>query len=187
MLWLALNCGSSSVKFAVVDTSTGERIVSGAQETGAGGPGSAIDAVVDQIAGDAQLVAGLQGIGHRVVHGGETFRESVRIDARVQAGIESVSGLAPLHNPANLLGIRKLESAFPHLPQVAVFDTAFHQSLQPRAYLYALPRALHTQHGVRRYGFHGTSHRYVAQEATRLFDLARNLWCRHAEADAETS
>ena len=85
MRLLALNCGSSSVKFAVVDTTTGERIVSGAQETGADGPASAIDAVVDQIAGNAQLVAGLQGIGHRVVHGGETFRESVRIDARVLA------------------------------------------------------------------------------------------------------
>jgi acetate kinase len=171
MRLLALNCGSSSVKFAVVDTPTGERIVSGAQETDDRGPGPAIDAVVDQIAGDAQIVTGLQGIGHRVVHGGETFRESVRIDARVQAGIESVSGLAPLHNPANLLGIRKLEIAFPHLPQVAVFDTAFHQSLPPRAYLYALPRALHADHGVRRYGFHGTSHRYVAQEATRIFGL----------------
>ncbi|HIF98550.1 MAG TPA: acetate kinase [Myxococcales bacterium] len=171
MRLLALNCGSSSVKFAVVNTASSERIVSGSYATDAGGTGAAIDAVVDQIAGDSGLVAGLRGVGHRVVHGGETFRESVRIDASVQAGIDSVSALAPLHNPVNLLGIRKLESAFPHLPQVAVFDTAFHQSLPPRAYLYALPQALYREHGVRRYGFHGTSHRYVAQEATRLFDL----------------
>ena len=172
MRLLALNCGSSSVKFAVVDTAAGERIGSGSHDTASGvGIDAAIDAVVDQIAGDTELLAGLEGVGHRVVHGGETFRESVQIDASVQAGIASVSPLAPLHNPANLLGIRKLEKAFPHLPQVAVFDTAFHQSLPPRAYLYALPQSLYTDHGVRRYGFHGTSHRYVAQEATRIWDL----------------
>ena len=171
MRLLALNCGSSSVKCAVVDTARGERLFQAMEEIAEDGPGAAIDVVVDRIAGHSELAAGLEGIGHRVVHGGETFRASVRIDAQVLAGIEAVSGMAPLHNPINLQGIRRLQAAFPELPQVAVFDTAFHQTLEPRAYLYALPRSLYADHGVRRYGFHGTSHRYVAEEAARRFDL----------------
>ncbi|MCS5635501.1 MAG: acetate kinase [Myxococcota bacterium] len=168
---LALNCGSSSVKFALVETDDGERLLSGAEEIAAGGHEAALHAVVERLGSRPELAQGLEGIGHRVVHGGETFRDSVRIDAGVMAGIEAVSPMAPLHNPINLLGIQRLGDAFPGLPQVAVFDTAFHQALPPRAYLYALPRSLHAEHGVRRYGFHGTSHRYLAQEAIRRFEL----------------
>ena len=168
---LALNCGSSSVKFALVDTKSGERLLAGVEEIGAGAHAAALDAVVKRLNGEAEIARGVDGIGHRVVHGGETFRESVLIDDRVVASIEAVSPMAPLHNPVNRQGILRLGEAFPGKPQVAVFDTAFHQTLPPHAYLYALPRALHREHGVRRYGFHGTSHRYLAQEAVRRFDL----------------
>jgi len=104
-------------------------------------------------------------IGHRVVHGGEAFREPTRIDADVIATIRELIPLAPLHNPANLLGIEVAMKAAPQVPQVAVFDTAFHHSLPPRAYHYALPMELYEKHNVRRYGFHGTSHHYVAKKA----------------------
>lgn len=109
----------------------------------------------------------LFGIGHRVVHGGETFREPTLIDNDVLNAIRQVSHLAPLHNPANLRGVEVALALAPETPQVAVFDTAFHQSLAPAAYHYALPHALYQEHGVRRYGFHGTSHHYVAKEAAR--------------------
>ncbi|MDE0884525.1 MAG: acetate kinase [Myxococcota bacterium] len=171
MLWLALNCGSSSVKFAVVDATDGARRLAGVQEIPAGEAQAALDAVVAELANNPDLVGELAGIGHRVVHGGERFSESIRIDAEVLAGIEGVSPMAPLHNPLNLMGIQTLQRAFPALPQVAVFDTAFHQSLPPRAYLYAVPHSLYTEHGVRRYGFHGTSHRSVAHQAADRFGL----------------
>ncbi len=107
----------------------------------------------------------LAGIGHRVVHGGEAFQQPTFIDASVIAAIEELIPLAPLHNPANLMGIRVTMEHAPQTPQVAVFDTAFHQSIPEHAYLYALPYALYEQHKVRRYGFHGTSHSYVARQA----------------------
>lgn len=110
----------------------------------------------------------LAGIGHRVVHGGETFRQPARIDADVIAQIEAMIPLAPLHNPANLLGIREAMRLMSEVPQVAVFDTAFHQTLPDYAYRYALPEPLYRQNGVRRYGFHGTSHRYVANQAAEF-------------------
>jgi acetate kinase len=110
----------------------------------------------------------LVGVGHRVVHGGDRFTESVVIDDDVVAAIRSVSDLAPLHNPANLLGIDAVATERPALRQVAVFDTAFHQTMPPTAYRYAVPEAWYTDHGVRRYGFHGTSHRYVSAEAAVL-------------------
>ena len=112
----------------------------------------------------------LAGIGHRVVHGGEAFRQPVRIDAKVIAGIEELIPLAPLHNPANLMGIRVTMEHAPQTPQVAVFDTAFHQSIPEHAYLYALPYSLYERQKVRRYGFHGTSHSYVARQAARHLD-----------------
>ena len=105
----------------------------------------------------------LYGIGHRVVHGGEAFHEPTLIDDKVVATIREMVPLAPLHNPANLIGIEVARERRPDVPQVAVFDTAFHQSMPPRAYHYALPRELYTEHHVRRYGFHGTSHHYVAK------------------------
>jgi acetate kinase len=107
----------------------------------------------------------LHGIGHRVVHGGEVFKEPTLIDAEVIAAIRSQSPLAPLHNPANLTGIEEACRFAPNVPQVAVFDTAFHQTIPPVAYQYAIPRDLYQKHHVRRYGFHGTSHRYVTQQA----------------------
>jgi len=105
------------------------------------------------------------GIGHRVVHGGEAFREPALIDEKVIETIRELIPLAPLHNPANLLGIEAARRAFPGVPQVAVFDTAFHQSMPPHAFIYALPYSLYALHRVRRYGFHGTSHLWVAKKA----------------------
>lgn len=112
----------------------------------------------------------LIGIGHRVVHGGEAFHQSVIIDETVIATIEELIPLAPLHNPANLMGIRMSMEHAQQIPQVAVFDTAFHQSMPEHAYLYALPYVLYEQQKVRRYGFHGTSHSYVAQQAALYLD-----------------
>ena len=111
--------------------------------------------------------AELLGIGHRVVHGGELFREPALIDERVIAAVRGLIPLAPLHNPSNLLGIEVMRERYPHVPQVAVFDTAFHQTLPSHAYRYALPQDLYEQHQVRKYGFHGTSHAFVAKEAAR--------------------
>ncbi|NJD57604.1 MAG: acetate kinase [Nitrospirae bacterium] len=107
------------------------------------------------------------GVGHRVVHGGEKFSEPVIIDNAVLRAIEELIPLAPLHNPANLMGINVMRDLLPRVPQVAVFDTAFHQTMPPRAYHYALPYDFYRTYGVRRYGFHGSSHRYVAREAAR--------------------
>ncbi len=115
------------------------------------------------ITDDAELL----GIGHRVVHGGEMFREPVLIDAGVIAAIHKLIPLAPLHNPSNILGIEASRKRFPGVPQVAVFDTAFHQTLPPFAYRYAVPQELYEKHQVRRYGFHGSSHAYVTKEAAR--------------------
>jgi len=125
-----------------------------------------------QLIGDALSESGairdsseLFGIGHRVVHGGETFREPALIDEKVISAIRALSPLAPLHNPANLMGIQVALQFAPNVPQIAVFDTAFHQSVPPQAFHYALPHDLYDNHKVRRYGFHGTSHGYVAKQA----------------------
>ncbi len=107
----------------------------------------------------------ITGVGHRVVHGGEDFTESVEIDRGVVKAIERNSMLAPLHNPPNLMGIKAMASLCPFIPQVAVFDTAIHQSMPKKAYMYALPRAQYTNYKIRKYGFHGTSHGYVAEKA----------------------
>ena len=114
----------------------------------------------------------LTAVGHRVVHGGEYFSESIIVDDDAFRKIDSCSHLAPLHNPANLLGITTMKLLAPKVPQIAVFDTAFHQSLDPQAYLYALPYEYYKDFGVRRYGFHGTSHRYVAQKAAEILQTS---------------
>lgn len=119
-------------------------------------------AITEMLGDTLQLTA----IGHRVVHAGEAFSAPVRIDAQVIETLRGVSGLAPLHNPANLAGIKVCLELFANIPQVAVFDTAFHQGMPPRAYRYALPESLYSKYGVRRYGFHGTSHAYVARLAS---------------------
>ena len=140
---------SKSIARKVPDHAAGLRLI--LEELGVGGSGPAIGAV-----------------GHRVVHGGEAFADTVLITPEVEAAIEKHCALAPLHNPPNLLGIRVARELLPGVPQVAVFDTAFHQTVPPHAYLYPLPYELYTELGVRRYGFHGTSHRYVAERAAAM-------------------
>jgi acetate kinase len=110
----------------------------------------------------------LLGAGHRVVHGGERFAASIRVDDAVISAVRSFSHLAPLHNPANLAGIEAVRAVLPELPQVAVFDTAFHQTMPPHAFRYAVPEEWYTQHDVRRYGFHGTSHRFVSEQTASM-------------------
>jgi acetate kinase len=178
---LVFNAGSSSLKCALIEPESGRVLASALAErlkTDAarlelvlGGDrqhwelpgldhGEALRRALDRL-DTAHLVA----VGHRVVHGGEAFYASTRIDPRVLAQIEELKSLAPLHNPANALGIREATRLLPALPQVAVFDTAFHHSMAAEAYLYAVPYELYEQHGLRRYGFHGTSHRFVAEGA----------------------
>ncbi len=125
-------------------------------------------AIVDAERGILGRIDELAAVGHRVVHGGERFSRSVLIDKDVLAAIQDNVELAPLHNPANLTGIREAETLLPGVPQVAVFDTAFHQTMPPTAYLYGLPRELYEKHKIRRYGFHGTSHRFVAGRALEM-------------------
>lgn len=189
---LVLNCGSSSIKAAVVCAETGKPAFDGIAERlgspearlkytangargevalGVGDHAAAMTAILDALA-KTGLAEGLAGVGHRVVHGGERFSASCLIDDEVIATVEAMSDLAPLHNPPNLAGIRAARATFPGLPQVAVFDTAFHQTMPPRAYRYALPEDLYRDYGVRRYGFHGTSFRYVAGEAARRLSRA---------------
>jgi acetate kinase len=127
-----------------------------------------MQALLDSEAGILKSINEIEGIGHRVVHGGEEYSESVLIDNDVIKAIEDTCELAPLHNPANLTGIKEAATVFPGIPQVAVFDTAFHQSLPPHAYLYGIPREFYDKYRIRRYGFHGTSHRYVAGIALKM-------------------
>lgn len=125
-------------------------------------------ALTDDEMGLIKDIAEITGVGHRVVHGGEDYAESVIIDEAVLESIDRNSELAPLHNPANLTGIREAARMLPNVKQVAVFDTAFHQTLPPAAYLYGLPYEFYDKYKIRRYGFHGTSHRYVAQKALEM-------------------
>ncbi len=129
-----------------------------------------IELLTDREQGIIGHTSEISAIGHRVVHGGEDFRSSTRITPAVMEAIRNNIPLAPLHNPANLDGIRVAMEIFPDVPQVAVFDTAFHQTMPPHAFMYALPYSLYEQDRVRRYGFHGTSHRFVAGECARLLD-----------------
>lgn len=188
---LVINCGSSSIKFALVAAQPGPFILSGlAERLGSDAavlhwqqdgqqhrealPGGDHRAALAALLPKAQAASAgdLLGIGHRVVHGGEHFTQACRLDAEVIASIRAISPLAPLHNPASLQGIEAALAMYPQLPQVAVFDTAFHQTLPEHAYRYALPESLYRDHGVRRYGFHGTSHRYVSRHAAQLTGLA---------------
>jgi acetate kinase len=188
---LVLNCGSSSAKFAVIDAVTGLELVSGIAQR-LGSAQASLDFKIDGRK-ESRLLHGAQhekalrevvalleevgvadqiaGIGHRVVHGGAKFSGSMPITQAVIEKIEECIPLGPLHNPANLLGIKISQELFPGLPQVAVFDTAFHQTMPPRAYLYAVPYEWFSKHEVRRYGFHGTSHRYVSQQAVKQLGL----------------
>ncbi len=129
-------------------------------------------ALTDPERGAVNSIEEISGVGHRVVHGGEQYSSSVIIDAEVIAAVEKNVELAPLHNPANLIGIREALAALPAVRHVAVFDTAFHQTMPPAAYLYGLPYELYEKYRIRRYGFHGTSHRYVASRALELLRRA---------------
>ncbi|ETS99807.1 acetate kinase [Providencia sp. PROV188] len=191
-LVLVLNCGSSSLKFAIIDPTNGDEFLSGLAECfnlpearikwkmdgekheaplGAGAAHSeALNFIVNTIlAAKPELSAQISSIGHRIVHGGEKFTSSVVIDDEVIAGIKAAIPFAPLHNPAHLIGIEEARKSFPHLitKNVAVFDTAFHQTMPEEAYLYALPYELYSEHSIRRYGAHGTSHFYVSREAAK--------------------
>jgi len=159
---LAFNGGSSSLRFGFFDTEDDLELASGA-----------IEEVRDPHAAWAQARSALAGlapeaVGHRVVHGGERFTESTRIDQDVILSIEAQISLAPIHNRRCLLSIQEARKLFPDVPHVAVFDTAFHQSMPPAAYLYALPSRLYEHDRIRRYGFHGSSHRHAAESAARL-------------------
>ncbi|VEJ08625.1 acetate kinase [Actinobacillus delphinicola] len=193
-LVLILNCGSSSLKFAILDPATGEEFLSGLAEAfylpdarikwklngekgnaelGAGAAHSeALNFIVSNIL-TAELKDSIGAIGHRIVHGGEKYTSSVVINDEVLKGIEEAAQFAPLHNPAHLIGIQEAFKAFPELKanNVAVFDTAFHQTMPEEAFLYALPYSLYKEHGVRRYGAHGTSHFFVSQEAAKRLDI----------------
>jgi acetate kinase len=185
---LVINCGSSSIKYALVSNDSHERIQGLAENLGTpqarikgvtvgnqpvlidipnADHAKALETVLARLS-DLPPEAKPQAIGHRVVHGGEKFTKAERITPEIIQAIKDTSALAPLHNPANLIGIEATLKLFPDLPQVAVFDTAFHQTMPAQAYRYALPQALYHEHGVRRYGFHGTSHAYVSERASTL-------------------
>ena len=191
---LVINCGSSSLKFAVINPKTEEESISGIAERlvgneafitwkvsgekqtlnlGSAGHEGAIEALVG-ILRDNNLMDRIEAIGHRVVHGGEKFSQSTLINDEVINGIEQCSNLAPLHNPAHLLGIRASLKHFPGLAQSAVFDTAFHQSMPAENYLYAVPYKFYKEKGLRRYGMHGTSYRYVSKTAAHMLQLDYN-------------
>ena len=201
---LVINCGSSSLKFAIINADSGATALSGVAEplvrgdarisfqisgedtrhralgTDAG-HSDAMSAVVDIIHSQG-MTDTLVAVGHRIVHGGELFFESVLITDAVIEAVRNLSLLAPLHNPANIIGAEAARAAFPHLPQVAVFDTAFHQTMPEHAYLYALPHQLYQEHAIRRYGMHGTSHFYVSRRAAQLLERPideTNLICAH--------
>jgi len=191
---LVLNSGSSSVKYKLIDTD-GEKVLAeggvekigladgflkfkrsdGSKDTvdlGLTDHKGAIEAVLRQLTDAKEGCIGsyseIDAVGHRVVHGGEKFAESVLIDESVKDMIRQCYSIAPLHNPANMTGIEAMESLLPGVPQVGVFDTAFHQTMPAKSFMYALPYKYYEEDGVRRYGFHGTSHRYVSQRVCEI-------------------
>ena len=203
---LVINCGSSSLKFQLIDSDTEAVIGKGLCER-IGIEGSkisftpagkdkitketpmpdhneairlVIEAITDPVNGVAQL-SEIGAVGHRIVHGGENFTSSVVINDEVIKAIEEVSDLAPLHNPANLIGIRACQKAMPNVPMVAVFDTAFHQTMPEEAYLYGLPYSYYEKYKIRRYGFHGTSHSYVSKRVAEImgkdYDSLKTIVC----------
>lgn len=200
MLVLVINCGSSSVKYNLIETSDRVEACRGVVERiGAvtsivkhepfnGGKskdtkvisnhGEAIQEIMnfllDSGAGVISSPSDIKAVGHRVVHGGEIFKDSVLIDDEVKEAIEQAFDLAPLHNPPNLRGIQAAEERLPDIPHVAVFDTAFHQSIPPEAYLYGIPNRLYRRHKIRRYGFHGTSHYYISRQYYKLVDTPKS-------------
>ena len=203
MIILVLNCGSSSLKYQLLDMKSDEvydLLAKGLVERigmetrcikhqAAGkekfiaempiadhtvGIKAVLDALLDKEHGVLTTLEDIEAVGHRVVHGGEEFFCSSLIDDNVIAQIEKCSDIAPLHNPANLLGIKAVSAVLPNVPQVAVFDTAFHQSMPAYAYMYALPYEYYEKYRIRRYGFHGTSHKYVSAKGAKFVGLDLN-------------
>lgn len=194
---LVLNCGSSSIKYALYNMDDNSVMTSGgAERVGldnafvkvklANGEKKQImhdipehtegvkfifSLLTDPEIGVIKSLDEIDAVGHRMVHGGEKFSESVLITPEVIEAFEAVSDLAPLHNPANMKGVNAVSELMPGLPQVGVFDTAFHQTMPPKAYMYAVPYDLYKKYGVRRYGFHGTSHRYVSKRACEFLGI----------------
>ena len=196
---LVINCGSSSLKFQLINSDTEAVLAKGLCER-IGIDGSltyqpeggekttenkampthteaiqfVIDALTDAETGVVKSLDEIGAVGHRVVHGGEKFASSVVIDDEVMAAIEECNDLAPLHNPANLIGINACKASMPGVPMVAVFDTAFHQTMPKEAYLYGLPFEYYDKYKIRRYGFHGTSHSFVSKRAIDVAGLDAN-------------
>lgn len=193
---LVINCGSSSLKFQLIDMQTEKTLVSGiCDRIGIDGSvmsykkdgekiekkedipnhSKAVSMVLEALTDSKMGVIGsldeISATGHRVVHGGEFFKESVLIDENVIKHIDECSTLAPLHNPANLTGIKACQELMPNTPMVAVFDTAFHQSIPAKAFMYGVPYEWYEKHKVRRYGFHGTSHKFVSQRTAEFLEL----------------
>ena len=195
---LVLNCGSSSVKYKLIDTSTDAVLAEGGVEkiglpdgflkykkadgskailelgqTDHNGSVKAIlNLLTDPVEGCIKSYAEIDAVGHRVVHGAEKFSQSVLITDEVKDMIKQCYDLAPLHNPANMTGIEAITALMPEVPQVAVFDTAFHQTMPAKSFMYALPYKYYKEDGVRRYGFHGTSHRYVSQRVCEFLGIS---------------
>ncbi|EGR0205080.1 acetate/propionate family kinase [Vibrio vulnificus] len=189
---LVINSGSSSLKFAVINSVTGEAVLSGLgecfgledarmswkysgekTEIAIEGEDNHHKIAIGKLVGlteELGLTKDIVAVGHRIVHGGEKFTSTVRINEEVTAEIEKLADLAPLHNPAGAIGIRAAMEAFPALPQFAVFDTAFHQTMPKRAFTGAIANELYTDFGIRRYGFHGTSHYFVSREAAKMLN-----------------
>ena len=175
MMILVINCGSSSAKYELYDVACGKSLCKGVVER-IGEKSSLCKNHFEAIAAIKKcLLSGkcpplksiddIKGIGHRVVHGGEKLSKAVLINKKVLSAIEKLKDLAPLHNPPSLLGIKACKKYFPGIPQAAIFDTAFHQSMPPYAYIYGIPFGFYKKYGIRRYGFHGTSHRFVSHAA----------------------
>ncbi len=182
---LVLNCGSSSIKYQLFDMPSGGVLQKGAIKrigepggTFASDHGAAVvrmlEELTDPVNGAISSVAQIHACGHRVVHGGEACTGSRLIDDELVALIDSFADLAPLHNPPNLTGIREMRRVLGDTPQVACFDTAFHQTIPEHAYRYALPEELYRTHRIRRYGFHGTSHGYVAERAREMLGVTQD-------------
>ena len=195
---LVLNCGSSSIKYQLLDMENADRahlMAKGLLEriglemgefthkyngekyyeqlpipNHTEGIKLVLKALVDPKMGVIKDLSEINAVGHRVAHGGELFPKSVRIDQKVIDGIQSLTDLAPLHNPGSLQGIHAMEEVLPGIPMVAVFDTSFHSTMPPEAYLYAVPYEYYEKYRVRRYGFHGTSHKFVAEKAAAFVD-----------------
>ena len=185
MIILVLNCGSSSLKYQLLDMRSAEdytlmkkglveRIGESEVPDHAAGIKRVLEALVNPEEGVIDSLGRIEAVGHRVAHGGEFFAGSVRVDADVMEKIDRCCELAPLHNPANLMGIKAVDKLMPGVPQVAVFDTSFHQTMPDYAYMYALPYRFYEQYRLRRYGFHGTSHKFVAEKACKFVGLDIN-------------